>query len=151
MSFIPGAAIVAGEILESLWSSLNATSPMACPATLENQTEMLDDHATDSNHKKTLGIIKSLCISHRTAVEMLQCAKIYYDNLTYEAGNSAVEIWREDIEEAERQRKYDISAMDIYAAKLENNTIDTRQPATCMPMSPLASWMKLSLTAEEKQ
>jgi len=53
-SFISGAAIVAGEILESLWSSLNAIFPTARTATLAHQAEMLDDHTTDSNHKKTL-------------------------------------------------------------------------------------------------
>ena len=63
-SFIPGAAVVAGEILESLWSLLNAISPTARMATLPHRAEMLDDHASDSNHKKTLNIVSSLCRSH---------------------------------------------------------------------------------------
>ncbi|KAF8799827.1 hypothetical protein BYT27DRAFT_7016783, partial [Phlegmacium glaucopus] len=116
-SFIPGAAIVAGEILESLWSSLNAISPTARTATLEHRAEMLDDHATDSNHKKTLGIISSLCRSHRTAVDMLDHAQTYYQNLTDQAGITAVDKWTQDIEKAEAMRKYDITAMDVYAAK----------------------------------
>ncbi|KAF8812647.1 hypothetical protein BYT27DRAFT_7251577 [Phlegmacium glaucopus] len=36
-SFIPGAGVVAGEILESLWSSLNSISPTARTATLAHQ------------------------------------------------------------------------------------------------------------------
>ena len=47
-SFIPSAAIVAGEILESLWSSLNAISPTAWTTTLAHRAEMLDDHTTDA-------------------------------------------------------------------------------------------------------
>jgi Kyakuja-Dileera-Zisupton transposase len=150
-SFIPGAAIVAGEILESLWSSLNSISPTARTATLAHRAEMLDDHATDSNHKKTLGIVSSLCRTHRTAVDMLDHARTYFRNLSDEAGKMAVEKWTDDIELAERKRKFDITAMDIYAAKLDDSTQESRQPAGIAPRSPLDSWMDLSLTVEEKQ
>ena len=43
-SFIPGASVIAAEILESLWSSLNSISPTARTATLAHWAEMLDDH-----------------------------------------------------------------------------------------------------------
>ena len=51
-SFILGAGVVAGEILESHWSSLNSISPMARTATIAYRAKMLDNHATDSNYKK---------------------------------------------------------------------------------------------------
>ena len=60
-SFIPGAAIVAGEILESLWSVLNAVTPAMRTATLAHRAEMMDDHMTDSNHKKCIGMSKFSC------------------------------------------------------------------------------------------
>jgi Kyakuja-Dileera-Zisupton transposase len=150
-SFIPGAAIVAGEILESLWSSLNSISPTARTATLAHRAEMLDDHASDSNHKKTLGIISSLCRSHRAAVDMLDHAKTYHHNLTNEAGTIAVEKWTLDIEAAEINRKYVITDMDIYAAKLPECPSGIRHPASGTPRTPLAKWMELSLAVEEKQ
>ena len=53
-TFIPGAAIVTGEILESLWSTLNSVTPAMRTATLAHRAEMMDDHMTDSNHKKML-------------------------------------------------------------------------------------------------
>ena len=56
--FIPGASVVSGEILESLWSTLNSVSPMARTATLAHRVEMLDDHMNDSNWKKLLGMRK---------------------------------------------------------------------------------------------
>lgn len=59
-SFIPGAGIVAGEILESLWSVLNTISPATRTATLAHRAEVIDDHASDSNHKKALGIGKAI-------------------------------------------------------------------------------------------
>jgi hypothetical protein len=59
-SFIPGAGIVAGEILESLWSRLNLITTSTRTATLAHRAEVIDDHASDSNHKKALGIGQSV-------------------------------------------------------------------------------------------
>ena len=58
-SFIPGAAVTVGEILEMLWASMNTISPTMRTATLAHRAETIDDHATDSNHKKMLGIGRS--------------------------------------------------------------------------------------------
>jgi hypothetical protein len=55
-TFIPGSGIVAGEILESLWSVLNAVTPAMRTASLAHRAELMDDHMTDSNHKKTIGM-----------------------------------------------------------------------------------------------
>jgi hypothetical protein len=58
--FIPGAGVVAGEILESLWAPLNAVTPAMRTATLAHRAEIMDDHMTDSNNKKALGMGKLL-------------------------------------------------------------------------------------------
>lgn len=150
-SFIPGAGVVAGEILESLWSTLNSISPTARTATLAHRAEILDDHAADSNHKKMLGMVSTLCKSNRTAIDMHEHAQTYYQNLTMDAGPTAVEKWKNDIEKAEEKRLLDITAMDIYAAKLDTDTPATRTPATGTQGSALDHWMELSLAAEEKQ
>lgn len=55
-SFIPGTGIVAGEILESLWSNLNTVTPSMRTATLAHRAEMIDDHANNSNYKKMIGM-----------------------------------------------------------------------------------------------
>jgi len=55
-TFIVHCGIISGEILESLWAELNAISPTARTATLAHRAEILDDHATDSNYRKMLGI-----------------------------------------------------------------------------------------------
>lgn len=150
-TFIPGAAIVAGEILESLWSSLNSISPTARTATLAHRAELLDDHASDSNHKKSLGIIFTLCRLHHQATDMFDHAKTYHQNLSDQAGTNATAKWSTDIEVAERNRKYNINAMDIYSAKLEKTALDIRHPASGTQKSPLDAWMELSLAVEEKQ
>lgn len=53
-SFIPGTGIDAGEVLESLWSMLNTITPSTQTATLAHWAEIIDNHASDSNHKKAL-------------------------------------------------------------------------------------------------
>jgi Kyakuja-Dileera-Zisupton transposase len=58
-SFIPGTGVTVGEILEMLWSSLNSITPTVRTATLANRAETIDDHATDSNHKKMVNIGES--------------------------------------------------------------------------------------------
>jgi hypothetical protein len=52
--FMPGVGIVDGEVLESLWSTLNEVSPSAQTASLAARTELLDDHMLDSNWKKII-------------------------------------------------------------------------------------------------
>jgi len=54
--FIPGTGIVAGEACEPLWAKLNPITTATQTATLAHRAEVLDDHASDSNHKKGLGI-----------------------------------------------------------------------------------------------
>jgi hypothetical protein len=59
-SYVPGAAIVDGEVLESLWSVLNEVSRSTRTATLAHRTEILDDHMGDSNWKKIINMGKGL-------------------------------------------------------------------------------------------
>jgi hypothetical protein len=58
-SFIPFSGVTVGEILESLWANMNTISPAAQTATLAHRAELIDDHATDSNYKKALGLRES--------------------------------------------------------------------------------------------
>jgi len=55
-SYIPGAGIVDGEIMETLWAILNTVSPSTRTATQAHRTEILDDHMGDSNFKKLVSI-----------------------------------------------------------------------------------------------
>ena len=87
-SFIPGAGIVAGEILESLWAALNRISPATRTATLAHRAEVIDDHASDSNHKKTLGMGQSIFISSVPCL-MLSSFKL----LCFATGLFMPEIW----------------------------------------------------------
>lgn len=59
-SFIPGMAMVDGEILETLWAPLNPIFKSMRTATLAHRAEVFDDHKLDSNTKKMLNISMSV-------------------------------------------------------------------------------------------
>ena len=55
-TFIKGAGQVDGEIIETLWATLNDASRCTRTATLAHRAEMLNDHMNDGNWKKLVGI-----------------------------------------------------------------------------------------------
>lgn len=63
-TFIKGAGQVDGEIIETLWSTLNDASRCTRTATLAHRTEMLNDHMNDGNWKKLVGISELKMLSH---------------------------------------------------------------------------------------
>src|SRR5882762_3618573 len=56
--FIKGVSHVDGEILETLWSSLNEVSGSTRGMSTSHRHELLDDHMNDSNWKKLTKIGK---------------------------------------------------------------------------------------------
>ncbi|KAF8965105.1 hypothetical protein BDZ97DRAFT_1659385, partial [Flammula alnicola] len=150
-SFIPDAAVTIGEILEPLWSELNAISPTVRTATLAHRVEVIDDSACDSNHKKMLRITKVLCRRHIEASENLANLQQYFTELSEAAGPQAVERWKTDIEDAEARRLTDPKAMDIYAARVADGTDDQSASAANRPRSAIEIWLEFALMIEEKQ
>ena len=155
-SFIPGAANVYGEILESLWAALNGISPSICTSTLAHCSEVLDDHACDSNHKKLLGMMKFLCRRHKEAAENLESAKHYLDELTQVTDPLAIQAWTQEIEHAEANRLVDPAVMDIYGARAAPSMTvpeDSPAPSDQEPLqkSPKQLWLEMALIIEERQ
>lgn len=72
-SFIEGAGMVDGEILETLWSILNLISPSVRTATLAHRSEVLDDHMNDSNWKKIVSIGELSQVSRVQLFLFLNC------------------------------------------------------------------------------
>ena len=56
LTYIEGAGVIDGEILETLWSVLNESSRSTRGASLAHRQEILDDHMNHSNWKKIVGI-----------------------------------------------------------------------------------------------
>jgi hypothetical protein len=55
-TFIPGAGMVDGEVLETLWAVLNGTADRIRSQSTAHRKETLDDHMNDSNWKKLIHI-----------------------------------------------------------------------------------------------
>ena len=155
-SFIPGSGIVAGEILESLWSSLNSISPTARTATLPHRAEMLDDHATDSNHKKMLGITATLCSKSREALEISTQVSKHHTQLTAAFGEQAIERWEDEVTAAELLRLQDVKAMDMYATRgLQSAPAPASASASAAASTPgqsaVEEWIDFAMVFEQMQ
>src|SRR5271156_7155060 len=119
-SFIPGAGIVDGEVLETLWSVLNNISRSTRTATLAHRAEVLDDHMNDSNWKKLIGIVSSVSRKFQRAIMKLDAKKAYHEDLTTAADDGAlIAVWRREIEQAEADRINNVKAMDIIAPRID--------------------------------
>ena len=168
-SFIPGAAVVAGEILESLWSTLNTVTPAMRTATLAHRAEIMDDHMTDSNHKKLLGIgeckylfiitnlmvvvAKSLVERYNQSVETSNTANQYYEKLIKGINSKDIREWDIQIQDTENNRMHDRSVMDILGAKqqVDMDAAASRTSSQKASRGSVAEWIQLGMEIEEKQ
>ncbi|KDR67377.1 hypothetical protein GALMADRAFT_79915 [Galerina marginata CBS 339.88] len=154
-SLIPGAGAVAGVMLESNWSSLNAISPTARTATLPHRAEILDDHACDSNHKKLVAMTEVLRAKFFDATNMVAQADKYYLEIAAAVPQDSLHSWNRDIVNVERQRLKNVSVMDIYAAKLPDRlSVDEeveKTPASNRNATAIEQWIEYAMVVEEKQ
>jgi hypothetical protein len=158
-TFIPGAAIVAGQVIESLWSNLNSISPTVRTATLPHRAEMLDDHACDSNHKKLLLMTQNLRTRYMDATTMTSQAEHYYLDVACTIDHVTLTMWEGEIRNAEAMRLTDVKAMDIYAAWL-SNCLHTKSGSrsgsglgsgSASASTALDRWMEFTLLVEDTQ
>ena len=177
-SFIPGTGVTAGEILEMLWSSLNSITPTVRTATLANRAETIDDHATDSNHKKMINIgersfgaercaglsadasasadtdlflVSALSNRHVQASEMSQEVNSYFSQLTASIPAQDWQQWDKEITDAESRRLVDPTAMDILCAR--DVTIGEQSIPVVASQAHTCTerWIQKAIDMEERQ
>jgi hypothetical protein len=157
-TFIPGAGVVAAQILESLWSNLNTISPKLRTASLPHRAEILDDHACDSNNKKMLAMTATLREKYLDSKTMNLKACENYSKMVQGIDPVTLHIWEEEIKRAEKDRVENISAMDLYRARVplvaeqilaapESDPAPIRNPV----VSAQERWMEFGLLVEETQ
>lgn len=115
-SFIKGAGLVAGEIIESLWSGLNGCASSTRTATKASRAEILDDHMNTSNWSKLLNIVETICKSYEKASKGFPAHKAEFEDRTAVAGPENVKRWGEQATKAQKNRVHKIDSMDIYLA-----------------------------------
>jgi len=67
-TFIPGAGMVDGEVLETLWAVLNGIADSIRSQSTAHRQESLDDHMNDSNWKKMIQLSEHRCTNDLDAV-----------------------------------------------------------------------------------
>lgn len=138
-TYIPGLAIVDGEILETLWSILNKVARANRGASIAHRAEVLDDHMGDSNWKKTINMGNVIqCISARKlmfmkaytilgkyqrAVKEQAEVSRYFQGLTEYCPRDLLPIWKRDIEQAEAGRQLDVTKMDYMNLKVDKRSV----------------------------
>ena len=135
-SFIPGAGMVDGEVLETLWAVLNGISDSIRSQSTAHRRETLDDHMNDSNWKKlilmgkcnTLSLhdvilniplsVNRLCKKFPTSVASAKASADDFQAISLSADPKMVEKWTNQEAEAQRNRDRDESAMDMFDVKM---------------------------------
>ncbi|KAG1849570.1 hypothetical protein C8R48DRAFT_750224 [Suillus tomentosus] len=166
-NFIHGTGRIDGEIMETLWASLNIISPSARGMGTPHRKEVLDYQMNDSNFMKMIRITKFLCRKFKEAVQGAAESTLSFQNLNETVQPAMVILWEAEEAVAQANRLEDPTAMDIYEVQLEKGKSPTRKqqelrlleaqncPDHLATNSPsrrgAATWLATGLTIEESQ
>jgi hypothetical protein len=127
-NYVPGAGVIDGEVLETLWSVLNTVSAATRTASLA--------HMNDSNWKKMLHIgdiihdspwptidndfaVQAIIKRYNRALENLAEAQSAFERLNESAPPDYVDVWDTTILEAESARNVNPSVMDVMQSRIK--------------------------------
>ena len=130
-TFIRGAGMVDGEVVETLWSSLNHTASSARAMSWSHRQEYLDSHMGDSNWKKLTRIgtwyshtplmyicelydilVSTLEKKYKICRDQLADSSEYFERLSSHVGVSNVQLWSKLEDRLQILRMDDITVMD---------------------------------------
>ncbi|KAG2007148.1 hypothetical protein CC2G_014864 [Coprinopsis cinerea AmutBmut pab1-1] len=122
LTFIKGAGMSAGEILESLWAVVNEAAGSTSMMTIPARAEGLDAVMGDSNWKKLVNLVfisvTSITKNWEKSRHELASAQEDFELLNETASMSQRRLWDAQLNRAQMERNHDISAMDILNVKL---------------------------------
>ncbi|EGN98099.1 hypothetical protein SERLA73DRAFT_37636, partial [Serpula lacrymans var. lacrymans S7.3] len=76
--------------------------------------EILDNHMSDSNWKKLIHIILTLCKKFKKVQQGLQSSKLASKKISSTAGSEDIEAWIAQGKKAQQNQLHKEDAMDIY-------------------------------------
>ena len=136
-TFIPGAGMVDGEILETLWAALNKIADSTRSQSIAHRRETLNDHMNDSNWKKLVTLSKlndptqaaifadglppvdRLCEKLPKARKSAENSEQAFHALNSTADPELVKVWDEQEAAAMMGRNDNPGSMDIYDIKVQ--------------------------------
>ncbi|KIM73065.1 hypothetical protein PILCRDRAFT_15550 [Piloderma croceum F 1598] len=118
LNFIEGAGEVDGEILETLWSPLDEVSWLTQAMSIAHRQEVLDAYMNDSNWRKIVQMVDSLCGKWTRAKQGVSNTKPAFKQLTNCVDPSLVLEWTRQERVAMENRGDDLKIYDVVSEKL---------------------------------
>ncbi|KAI5980780.1 hypothetical protein EDC04DRAFT_2617987 [Pisolithus marmoratus] len=112
--FIKGSGWVDGEIIKTLWSTLNIVSASTHGMTAPHQQELLDFQMNDSNFMKMIQMIDSLSWKLKAVWASVVLARESFDRLDAAVTPAQQMIWKKQEEAALNEHIHDPSVMDTF-------------------------------------
>ncbi|KAG1725096.1 hypothetical protein EDB19DRAFT_1833904 [Suillus lakei] len=122
-NFIPGAARIDGEVMETLWAPLNIISPSARGMSTPHRQECLDYQMNDCNFMKMIWMGLFLSWKYKEAKRRVTKSTKAFDSLNDTADLEMVEWWEVQERHAQASRVRDLSALDIYDVQLQKDIV----------------------------
>jgi hypothetical protein len=122
-TFIPGAGMVDGEVLETLWAVLNGIVESIRSQSTAHRQETLDDHMNDSNWKKLIALIGRLCEKLKNAVAAAKDSQANFAHINDSADPQMVNRWLEEETSAQKNQDRCEEAMDIFDLKVSKGML----------------------------
>ncbi|KAH6904731.1 hypothetical protein BKA70DRAFT_1373436 [Coprinopsis sp. MPI-PUGE-AT-0042] len=128
LTFIRGAGIASREILESLWAVVNKVARTTATMTMAHRLEVLDAIFGDSNWKKMLNLVPSICKNWKNSRLEMTKSEEDFELLNETASPNQRLQWEAQLDHAQklRERKEDPSPMDILNAKIVQPPTQTK-------------------------
>ncbi|KAI6042152.1 hypothetical protein EDC04DRAFT_2523337, partial [Pisolithus marmoratus] len=117
--FIKGSGWVDGEIIETLWSTLNIVSASTHSMTAPHRQELLDFQMNDSNFMKMIQMIDSLSQKLKAVWASVVLARESFDRLDVAVMPAQQMIWKKQEEAALNEHICDPLVMDTFEIQLK--------------------------------
>ncbi|KIK13176.1 hypothetical protein PISMIDRAFT_119407, partial [Pisolithus microcarpus 441] len=117
--FIKGSGWVDGEIIETLWSTLNIVSASTCGMTTPHCQELLDFQMNDSNFMKMIWMADSLSWKLKTAWASVVLAHDVFERFNKAITPDQQRNWGRQEEAALLRHVHDPSVMDVFEIQLK--------------------------------
>ncbi|EFI27308.1 hypothetical protein CC1G_14780 [Coprinopsis cinerea okayama7 len=157
-TFMTGAAVRSGEILESLWEILNRVSGRTRVMGHAMRVEILDAVMADSNWKKLLKLVEVICKEWPDKWEKMELAITEFELLDSTVTNEQREAWTNQAKKAQRDRVSNPQAMDVYLSNLEAPKPLKQKEVSLMDGERsqgdglgVTQWLSLGISIQESQ
>jgi hypothetical protein len=120
LNFIQDAGQLGGEIVETLWTPLNKLKASTRVMSQPHRHEVLDFHLFDSNLKKLLGIVDSVCGKWKSSLQGESTTHLALQELTGQFSMEQIEAWESLYKDAMSKRGENLRVFEVPRSKCES-------------------------------